>query len=90
MEPEKDLTSIMADGIEELMIENFILRGAVIGAGVTAIQSLIDIAMKPDSMYRVRAKEILAPLRARLKETRPDSDVIASLLRLLPRGPGVN
>jgi hypothetical protein len=90
MEPEKELTALMADALEELLIENFILRGAVKGAGLTAIQSLIDIAMKPDSLWRDRTKEMLAPLRARLQESRQDSDAIAALLRSLPRSGDVN
>lgn len=90
MEPNQDVPSLMVDVIEELLIENFILRGAVKGAGLTAIQSLIEIAMKPDSEYRLRAKEIVAPLRVHPQETRKDSDEIAALLRLLPRGGGVN
>lgn len=90
MEPEQDVPSLMVNAIEELLIENFILRGAVKGAGLTAIQSLLDIAMKPDSEYRSRAKELVAPLRAHLQETRQDSDAIAALLRLLPRSGGVN
>jgi hypothetical protein len=91
MEPEKhDLPLLMVDFIEELLIENSILRGAVKEHGLTAIQSLIEIALKPDSEWRVREKERLASLRARLQENRQDSDVIASLVRALPRNRGVN
>lgn len=80
----------MVDWIEELLIENDILRGAVKRTGATTIQTLIDEAMKPDSLWRERAKETLAPLRARLRENHSDSDVIASLLRALPRKSDVN
>lgn len=63
---ERELALRMLDLIEDLLIENRIFRGAIIGAGLTAIQSLLDLALKPDSPWREVESQKLARIRAQI------------------------
>jgi len=90
MEPTKDLTSLLIDALEDLLIENFVLRHAIIGHGLTAIQSLLDAAKVEGSAFQIRAHELLSPIRERARRGQQECpSQIADILRSLPTK-GVN
>jgi len=90
MEPPKDLTSLLIDALEDLIIENYVLRNAIIGHGLTAIQSLLDLAKAEGSDFRLRAQELLAPIREKVRSGEQASpSQLADILKNLPTK-GVN
>lgn len=80
----KDFALLLVDAIEELMIENYVLRHAIIGHGLTAIQQLVDQAKAPGSGTRAEVSQKLAQIRERIQRESEDSQSLADILRSLP------